>query len=247
MRIIGILGRSFCGSTLLSRLFTTIPNVASGGEMHWLVDDKSKAICVFCRKPCPVFNQAFFAQRFHQKNVYNMVWKTLGKPQVLVSSDKVPNHFARFTTPKTMDAIVLFRDLPGTCASDWKRRWKHGRTIDQTLTHYQGYYPLVEAFATQHCKSVTVVSYELLTANPKAMMAAICKKLNLPSMPAIPDDLRKLPIAHQICGNRNAFMREGISTDKSWQTELNPAQKKLIQSHPANRTYTLLKSKCLKP
>lgn len=57
IRVIGILGPSYCGSTVISYLLNTDPETFGGSELRRLVEQPDKVACSLCREACPYWTR----------------------------------------------------------------------------------------------------------------------------------------------------------------------------------------------
>lgn len=101
MKVVGILGASFCGSTALSMACSTLPGVIAPGEIHWLRDKKAftphfPTLCSTCSPdPCPVITKAL-SGRITNANAYDLIAEAFGGADVLVSSDKSTAQYSQY-------------------------------------------------------------------------------------------------------------------------------------------------------
>ena len=189
-RIIGIVGRDFCGSTLLSRLFSCIKGVTPAGEMHWLVDAPSGGSiitdagwpvtrkCVVHGDSCDKLTPTFVDAPHSPDTLYAEVAQAMDA-SILVSADKAIRHYERFTKPEEMDAVVLFKTPQAQAVSDIRNE---KREFDRALARWTFVYESIIGWCTFHRypRSFIFVSYEELVADPLNMMIAICSNLGLP-------------------------------------------------------------------
>jgi hypothetical protein len=193
MRTIGIVGRDFCGSTLLSRLLSCVEGVTPVGEMHWLIDAPSGGAiitdagwpvtrkCVVHGDSCTKLTPEFVDAPHSPSTLYSEVAKAMGA-STLVSADKRISHYERFTKPGELDAIVLFKTPQNQVVSDIRNE---KREFERSLARWTFVYESIIGWCTFHRypKSFIFVSYEDLVADPLNMMIAICSNLELPKPP----------------------------------------------------------------
>jgi hypothetical protein len=232
-RTVGIIGNNFSGSTILSRLFSTIENVFPAGELHWLIDAPATGhittragwpatrFCVTCGHRCPIFTKEFISQKFEPLELYRKVAKQ-ADTNILISSDKLPGLYSRLVEPKTMDGIVIFKRPEADIASHMRNeKW----SFEKAMNIYSNNKGIIK-WATHVCKNVVVVFYENLALHPNRYMRAICDALDIPCN----GDVTKFDEAayHHIGGNPGANASTRIILDQKWEKELTSGQKKII-------------------
>ena len=226
-RLIGIVGRSFTGSTLLSKLFWCSPGVVSPGETHWLVDDPSRTECMVCHDACPALTAEFRRSEFTEENLYRRLAERFGT-NTLVVSEVQRQRYECFCKPKTMDAVIIHKSPFGFVASDLRRKV---RTADEalfTLDHYKDVYSDILEWAERFCNRFVVVRYETLAADHVATMRAIFDALGL-ERGHVPEDLSKIDY-HYIYGSQHTHAACSVSLDERWRTELDKELVDLIAS-----------------
>jgi hypothetical protein len=247
-RTTGIVGRDFCGSTMLLRLFACVPGVEPVGELHWLLDApavgsiKTKAgwsvsrECVVCGSECPVFTSDFIGRNHDKTVLYEQVAKQLNAA-VIVSADKMPMHYERFVAPGQMDAIVLYKSPMAQVYSDMKNE---ERSFDEALLLWTRAYDNIIKWCARpgFVRSAIYVCYEDLAGNTQSEMERICEHLEVQ---APPGDLVEQFISSSNLDNRyhcigcspHSHRRGEIIVDKHWQKALNDKQKALCTSGEA--------------
>ena len=120
MKIIGIIGPTFCGSTIVGRLLSSIPGVIAPGDLRWMFEKYPGDTCYICKngKRCTKFNSKFI-QKTNRQNAYGRVARLLSPhktPKALVSGDKSVAVFKRYKR-KPDYYILLLRKFPSHVAS----------------------------------------------------------------------------------------------------------------------------------
>jgi len=115
MKIIGIVGASFCGSTLFGRVLSSLPGVIYPGELHWLLDPHRVPLCYKCGHGCPIYGRSA-ERRITPQNIYEQVAEAEGGCDVLVSGDKSLDHYQRYKR-RADYYILLTRDVMSHVAS----------------------------------------------------------------------------------------------------------------------------------
>jgi hypothetical protein len=228
MRILGIIGTSFCGSTYLARLLDQLEGYVSPGEIHWLVDEpgteRSRCRHGMCGGLDPLR-----ATPPAPEALYDAVGCHLNGgefPEVLVSSDKHPCHFTRFVGPWGMSGAMLYKTPEGHALSEAKH---HGSAWDVAADEWADFYEMVLDWAPAFCSRVECLSYDDLAAAPVASVRELLRRLLLhPWATVAPNDLGD---GHHIGGNPGG--REALVGyhDRAWATELLPGAREGIKAH----------------
>ena len=121
MKILGILGLDYSGSTMVTNVLSGISNSASIGESHWILDKNLG--CKECfNKPCPIFTKDMLA-RLRRKELDDGEWWEIiaeyTKSDIIISSDKSPRIYERFGVPDYL--LFLYKD-PKANINSWCRR-----------------------------------------------------------------------------------------------------------------------------
>ena len=246
MRIIGICGHDFCGSTLLSRLFAAIPSVASGGELRWLLTDPNKrGRCCICGDSCNVFTKSM-KKGITEKNLYKRVGNAF-KKEILVSSDKGYKQYERYVKYGTMTGIVLFRSIEGIASSDKKHQkiWPYTRrkTVKSSLRNWMKIYRKLLKWAPVFCSDYVILSYETLVSDYARVMTALCERLEIPMNGTFPSG-SLVDNYHNILGNPSAHNSREVRQDDSWKKRLTKKEIDYIHCHTrAQRLYNKLRKR----
>ena len=121
MIVVGIVGASFCGSTVIGRMLSSLPGVIYPGELHWLLDPHDIPVCYVCGHNCPIFNTEL-ERRVTPENIYDEVASAMGGCDVLVSGDKSISHYVRYT--RQPDIIILLTRDPMTHVASLAREFE---------------------------------------------------------------------------------------------------------------------------
>ena len=109
MKVVGLVGASFCGSTVFGRVLSSLPGVIYPGELHWLVDKHDIPLCYMCGDKCPVYGREF-EKTVTLNNIYDRVAESVGGCETLVSGDKGLEHYTRYT--RRPDFYILLTREP---------------------------------------------------------------------------------------------------------------------------------------
>jgi hypothetical protein len=230
-----ILGMSFCGSTMLSGIAYNIPGAFSGGELHWLKHQDEipdVPLCSACGENCAVLRG--IDPGTPDDELYAAVAQA-ASASILVTSDKSRWIVERYTKPRQIKAVVLFKRPEAQLASDRRHHSEWAETVEKHAAMYAQWYSGHLHWVSYYAQSHIVVSYEKLAQNPQQQLEKICASLDLPDP--------KNPLAyppspwHNVGGNASAWNwgHEGasISLDERWRRELSPKEIREIRSHDA--------------
>jgi hypothetical protein len=246
-KTVGIVGRDFCGSTMLLKMLSCLEGVQAGGEMHWLIDvPVGQSIttragwpvtrrCVVHGDSCEALTPAFVDRPHAPETLYDDVAEAMGA-DILVSADKMVFHYERFVKPGQLEAIVLFKGPQAQVASDMRNeRRGFFEALDLWVMTYQRIIEWV--LSTKYPSRTSFVSYERLASHPEAMLKAICTHHELPEPP---EDLvlrfesaSKDKKYHCIGGSPHSHDRPSVAVDTRWKEHLKEGQKRLCDSGPA--------------
>ena len=239
-RCIYIFGADFCGSTLLDRLFGSIPDVAAPGELHWLVDAPRRQsiptragwpvqrACMVHNYNCPVLGPDFVQTNFNPDSLYPVVADRL-EVSTLISSDKSWEHYRRFGLYHSVQFVVLFKSPIAQVAS-FKKNEK--RLIHWSLDFWTRLYGRAAP------SNATLVSYERLADNPNGTMKRLCSWLGLPTWTKIDPEtflIQTDQAYHHIGGNPGARKPLPIRQDMGWLQILDPLDRQQIVDHKESR------------
>jgi hypothetical protein len=146
-RHIAIIGMSFCGSTVLSYVLGSLPNVKTIGESHWLVDkttDGKLLGCVKCGPACSVINDDLRSRLTSVEAQWYRDIATALNSKVLVSSDKNLDTLLQLDPTGNFEPLVLF-----------KRPDNHARSYARVIES-RGDQPPLKWYATAWAKHYAV-------------------------------------------------------------------------------------------
>lgn len=110
----GIIGRSYCGSTLLNYLLGSHPDVYGGSELRRLLPSRRARdmTCAVCSTGCPVWTpQALAAAKAAKAaGLYDYLRGLTGRPVICDASKTLP-HFRRMPAQPTRWAVVAKHPL----------------------------------------------------------------------------------------------------------------------------------------
>ena len=196
---IGILGISYCGSTLLCYLLGYNDQIFSVGESHWLLDVTSKISpgtrhdsCVICRekedKKCEFYTDEFKAS-LTWDNMMSKISeraKLLYNKDICLYSDKHESNYIRMLKHNKLDkAIILFKRPQG-----WVYSFiRHDTNIYKNLTRrqlllmgintYNNFYKGTIRFCKEQKLTPIFLFYEDLAAHTEDTLKRLCKEFNV--------------------------------------------------------------------
>lgn len=246
--LIAIVGSSYCGSTLLNALLGAHPQVAGGGELHWLTTEFERGRCAICGDDCPVWTRERRAAVTHQ-NLYDMTAAAFGRPFVADASKKADWFRAlQHLTPGLPVTNLLIAKHPVRHVSSYvhKARFKpnFNGDPDYVLRTLRELYQRTEA----QLPPDLAVRYEDLATDPRGVVTAILQTRGLDWDDRI-DDWQAQP-HHHIGGNMGPraqiarstriadesltrkYARDGVFLDDSYLDILDEATFERITRNP---------------
>jgi len=254
-RHVAICGVSYCGSTLLDRLFGGLPDVKSIGESHWITKvrrdnrycdmDLSEPLesarfvpCTVCGARCDVLTPAFRrSMAADSRDWYRKIAMRSGT-RTLVSADKSLAKLSEKDPLLDLSALVVFKSpeqawrsqldkLPVDRDSDYYVAECHAY-LDVWTQRYEGF---VEHFLPTG--PVAFLNFDAFTRSPERLLKAACKRLELPFSPEV---LQRTTPGHAIGGNGRAMRRlrdqdYGVEIAPLPDTPLDPRHLEIIAAH----------------
>lgn len=220
VRVIGIIGRSYTGSTLLGKLFAASPHLASPGEVNWLHSMKERGVCIPCSqksKQCPVITKDFVSEDFAYEDLYESVARRFDKDTIIVS-DLYREKYERFVKPGCMDGIVLYKSPLNFVASDLRRKPKNIPEVAATTKNFVQTYGDIIEWTKRFCRKTIFINYEEFSSDYKWFMKKIISELELDDY-EIPDDLSTIEY-HYIYGSQHTHLSKAVKQDVRWKNEL---------------------------
>lgn len=229
LQVIGIVGRSYTGSTLLGRLLATVPEVASVGEANFIVNRKSTCVCGPCAvssRNCPVITKELLKDTsITEKNLYRALSNHFGKNKIIVS-DLYREIYERTLVEDRMAAIVLYKHPIGFVASDLRRKPRTVIEARATLDSFNKVYMDIDEWCKEHTHDHCFVNYEDIVKHPlqmvKNLMARFGIKINI-----LYFDLSIVDY-HYINGSLHTLKSLNIEEDRRWETELDDSIKSFV-------------------
>jgi hypothetical protein len=232
--IVGILGTSFSGSTLLNLMLGAHPSIYAGGELSALIlnkDDPAVASCTACGTACRYWT-AQERSAITKANLYRNVVRIFGKP-IIVDSSKSIDWFSEVLASSEhagcVPHYVLMVKHPirylASCTANMTGDHSHSRLtgffkkrarqqereeflteqIDVLAAFYDGFFA---AFGKKIGRATFhLVHYERLVAAPRTILVPLLRSLSLDHSPGMDDFFRAE--FHQIGGNAGPLYQAG--------------------------------------
>jgi len=214
---VGILGKDFCGSTIMSRVLNAVDGVASIGEVFWVVDaPEDRGRCTLHGEGCPYIDPARTDPTTNDKNLYARLAEQFDASHLVVS-DKHFYYYDRFIPTGNLHAIVMFKNPMAFLASDVRNIQKYSTW---TLGTWRNNYNVILRRLGE-LKSWVVVDLDLFAREPGAQIRRVCRSIGVD--PVIAGNLF-VPFCN-VGGNGHARGSEKIFVDDRWITELPMAEK----------------------
>jgi len=216
---IALVGVSYCGSTLLSRMLGNVNGVENVGESHWLTSkraagsgsaidfelDDSSVIpeCFTCSYKCSVFTHEF--RKKLQDNPINWYFKIARqlKGNKLVSADKNYVKLKKLDPTLTLDAVVLFKNPVQAWYSNYRKIGENSdmnpiSCVDQYMKAWtRSYTKFLDEFPNSGKK--IFLSFDHFSKKPEQHMSLLLAMLNLDCNDI--NDLQKGDKQHYFGGN----------------------------------------------
>lgn len=244
LRVIGILGTSFSGSTVLNLMLGAHPEIHAGGELSALIlahGDDGAGVCTACGIACPYWNDRA-RNVVTRANVYREVERIFGK-RVIVDSSKSIGWFNDVLTSDDHRGIeasfVLMVKHPirylASCLANMTphqpRRSQGGflsklvpgrqrqAFLDELVADLDGFYHQFFGCFGKEVGGATfhLVHYERMVQDPRAALAPLLRSLALAYVPQMDDFFRGT--YHQIGGNAGPLFQLG----QGWPKGTEPA------------------------
>lgn len=230
---IGILGISFCGSTLLSFMLGANEKIFSVGESSWLIRNKGKRKCIICNG-CEFFTHEF-RYSLTRFNLFDSIEKRVKDKyniDKIIYSDKSANsylNFIRLGNPINR-FIILFKRPEGFVASYIRHSLEKKQivTVKESLDLYYEHY--IANLNISKTITSKIIFYDDLILQPKIILEYICNWLKVPYSDKMISYWNITPKTHQVGGSKNFINKGTIATkkielDERWKTELTTKNK----------------------
>jgi len=176
MKVYGILGTEFCGSTLLQFILGSSYEVFSTGEVNSFQHYKEKAKCNFCKYDCDFWNENFRNQCINNPNKrYDLIRdrvKQLDLGSILLHSDKDVGLYIRYIKDRNqIDKFIVLFKKPEAFYFSYSGHFKNN-DIEELMNAYMRCYSVSSIM-----DKCIFVNYEDLALNPEKVVPFICKKL----------------------------------------------------------------------
>jgi len=206
MKIVGLVGASFCGSTIFGRTLSSLPDVYFPGELHWLLDPHDVPVCYMCGEDCPVFSREF-AATCTPENIYTRVASSIGALRgVLVSGDKLMQHYERYSRQPDVFVYLTRDPLTHVASLARERSEKEAARVWKNFT-----LRTLEALKRQG-SAVLRVPLELFLLGPQEAVDWLSSQTDI-----VPKGKVWLPYqTHNCGGNRHGAASHHISPERPW-------------------------------
>jgi hypothetical protein len=220
-QVVGVIGASYSGTTVLASLLQNIPGVTAFGEAHWLVDNRALPgnRCSSCKTAeCPV--TAALGTDYTDATLVTKICDVLGGDYIVLSEKWGPV-YERLMRPQEMLGVYCFKQ-PGAQIASMRH---HNENMDPP--HYARFHEYLSGWAERFCKKLIFVDYEVLCADPAGQIDRIAAFFGMQAPPATVT--YPPPGAwHYYAGNVGAVKSTGISLDTRWKAELTTNDLKAI-------------------
>jgi hypothetical protein len=257
MKQIEILGKSFCGSTLLCFVLGSLPDVLGIGELHSIFTHGTKVagkvqpgMCCVCWEKCKYLTPDFLSS-LTRDNIMLSLISQFNKGIIVMSNKDVCFWMNENISDYNPAYILLFKS-PEAQIKSFLHKLNNRFDLTQCINFYLGYEQLIN-YLIGSKKVFMSVSYELLTTNLEYELKRMCNFFHL-SYDPVATAYWKCE-HHVIRGNGGPYVnirpKEGIEAecssderyawytehykkiepDESWKTVLTENQKRIIGEH----------------
>ena len=266
----GILGISYCGSTLLSNILGQSPKTFSVGEAHWVIDKRERFYCTVHPENCKFWTQDFLKE-LNIKNYYNRIveeaFKKYQTTSVIFSDKNSSFYLQALNNGATITKfILLFRKPEAFVTSYLKKPRNKGVSVEQALNLYRdGYNKNLEL-----CKGYNIpfvkVFYDNLVNNPHQFTSKLCQELFICYTQKMLEYWNITEKTHNLGGNAMVWLnlgredkfdkmyqqsqrtdlnwykenRKKIVPDNRWEKYLTKEQKDIIIKHDAQKVFNIM-------
>ena len=259
----GILGISYCGSTLLSNILGQSPNTFSVGEAHWVIDKRDRFYCTVHPHQCFFWTKELL-EELNPTNYYNRIVEEAYrkyKTTSVIFSDKNSCFYLRaLEAGATLTKfILLYRKPEAFVTSYLKKPMNKDVTLEQALALYRDGYNKNMELAKGYNIPIVKVFYDDLVNNSQYFIRKLCQELYIPYTPEMLEFWNVTEKTHNLGGNAMVWLnlgredqfnkmhkqsqrtdpewykanRKKIMPDNRWETYLTKEQKGVILKHDA--------------
>ena len=226
----GIVGTSYCGSTMLSYMLGSSPDVFSTGE---LTHGNERLKCDdgwHPGEPCPIWTDSFVKKLIKNKKIRNKLLKKQAKrvlgSKVVVNPDKAPSFYIKsHKNGDDVDFLIFLFKSPHAFAYSFRvhqknklgKQFKHARDerlIKAACDSYFGLYHQGLQFADRYKIPYVVLSYDSLATNPRRKLKKLCKHLNVRYYPGMADYWNNSDKLHMVPAGNGGARKQFLSIDE---------------------------------
>jgi hypothetical protein len=174
-KVVFVTGAGHSGTTLLGMMLGAHPDALFAGEVQESTL-QGNPICRTCGADCNVWSNIDT-----NKNVYDELTRTSGKPVVIDTSKMIPKWVEPAVASRAgrgASMIFVTRDPRAIVASELRKQPELSPT--EIIARWRGQMRLCETLAFNFPGSVVRVQYEELATKPKETLQSICADIELP-------------------------------------------------------------------
>lgn len=107
IRVIGIIGRGYSGSTILNLLLGSHPDIFAGSEMERLVNYEP-ASCQICEESCIIWSDSNLGAVSRKSHLfYNTINSFVNKKVIIDASKRISHFIYRKKAPEEFDLVIV--------------------------------------------------------------------------------------------------------------------------------------------
>jgi len=233
----GILGISYCGSTLLSSILGQSPRTFSCGETHWILDKRDTFHCTVHPKKCDFWTKELL-EELNIKNYYNRVveeaYSRYKCTSVIFSDKNSCFYLPAIENGAIITKFILLFRKPEAFATSWlKKPANKNKSLNTALMLYRDGYNKNLELAKGFNVPLVKVFYDDFVNNPAQFIRILCKKLYIQYTPKMLDYWNITEKTHNIGGN--AMMWLNVGREEKFDQMYQQSQKTDLEWYKTNK------------
>jgi hypothetical protein len=193
-QLIGLVGSSYSGSTMVSMVLGGMHGVFAIGESLWIekYSDDDILYCEECKGNCTIISNAVRKEMNNNKRKWWELIAGASQKEIIISSDKTPMFFDKHGMP---DRVILlwkepiawmrsvminegklskgYKELQGDSLTLFEERMRLAQK--QWATHYR----MVLSWVNKNCLDYISVKLEDFSLNPELSTKLLCEKIGI--------------------------------------------------------------------
>jgi len=230
----GIIGTSFCGSTLLSFILGSNECIFATSELNTLVRQKENTKCSICGKKCKFWTKEFVkhlsSNLDYRYNIVSEEAKAKFEKHITIISDKHPKTYKNSMWCTKFNGFITLFKRPEAYVNSCKIHLPKNSIINHLRAYTETYQQAL------NMKNNQFIFYDDLAINPESIIEDICQKIGVVYTPTMLEFWNYQH--HTLGGNSGTHMhvwskekRDGIINSKYWGEEYSKEHTKWIKEN----------------